>query len=136
MRAWDNSSPQMAQWIAPYSRGGVRKFAATSRTTGTVICCHGRCAASTRGSRSGIRKRDLVFIRPPIRAERSGGKARRIVKVAAFGVIVPGVTHRGRRDDSGAGNRHRIALDLGFGGHELSVGAGDGEPLQRPVFAP
>ena len=28
MRAWVNSLPQMAQWIAPYSRGGVRKLAA------------------------------------------------------------------------------------------------------------
>jgi hypothetical protein len=31
-------------WMAPYSRGGVLKFAAASPTGGTVICCHGRCA--------------------------------------------------------------------------------------------
>jgi hypothetical protein len=31
-------------WMAPYSRGGVLKFAATSFSGGTVICCHGRFA--------------------------------------------------------------------------------------------
>jgi hypothetical protein len=39
----------------------------------------------------------LVFIRPPIRAEGSGGEARRVIEVAAFEVIVPGVAHRGQR---------------------------------------
>src|SRR5208283_1033755 len=29
--------------IAPYSRGGALKFAATSLVDGTVISCHGRC---------------------------------------------------------------------------------------------
>src|SRR5208283_3698397 len=36
-------------WMAPYSCGGVLKFAATSRTDGTVTCCHGRCADSANG---------------------------------------------------------------------------------------
>src|ERR1039457_1012875 len=76
----------------------------------------------------------LVFIRPSIRAERRGGEARRIVEIAALGVVVPGVAHRGRRANLGARDHHRIALDPGFRGHELAVGAGDGEPLQRPVF--
>src|ERR1035438_7795149 len=31
-------------WMAPYSRGGALKFAATSPTEGIVICCHGLCA--------------------------------------------------------------------------------------------
>ena len=34
-------------WIAPYSRGGALKFAATSWVKGTVTCCQGRsCCAS------------------------------------------------------------------------------------------
>src|ERR1035437_1908042 len=73
IRAWVSSLPHMAQWMAPYSRGGVRKLPAASRTEGTVICCHGRCAARARGSRTGTRMRNLVVIRPSIRAERSGG---------------------------------------------------------------
>src|SRR6185369_10968582 len=34
-------------WIAPYSRGGVLKFAAASRIDGTVICRQGRWAHNT-----------------------------------------------------------------------------------------
>jgi hypothetical protein len=32
-------------WMAPYSRGGVLKLAATSLSDGIVICCQGRCAS-------------------------------------------------------------------------------------------
>src|SRR5271157_1353502 len=32
--------------MAPYSRGGVLKFATASPTDGTVICCQGRCASN------------------------------------------------------------------------------------------
>src|ERR1022692_1530634 len=116
MRAWVNSPPQMAQWMAPYSRGGVRKLPAASRTEGTAISCHGRCAPRTRGSRRGTRIRNFVFIvplvviRPAIRAERRGREADRIIEVAAFGVIVPGVAHRHRRADLRAADHHRIAL--------------------------
>src|ERR1039458_2492361 len=77
----------------------------------------------------------LVVIRPSIRAEGSGWEARCIVKVAALGVVVPGIADGGQRADLGAGDHHRIALDPGFGGHELPVGAGDNEPLQRPVLS-
>src|ERR1035437_643045 len=33
--------------IAPYSRGGALKFAATSRVDGTVTCCHGRASCAS-----------------------------------------------------------------------------------------
>src|ERR1035437_10565782 len=49
-------------WIAPYSCGGALKFAATSATEGTVICCQGRCASDI-AHRSGRREnRSADFI--------------------------------------------------------------------------
>src|SRR5450759_3003233 len=140
IRAWVSSLPHMAQWMAPYSRGGVRKLPAASRTEGTVICCQGRCAPRTRGSRRGTRIRNVVFIRPlvvirpTIRAERSGREAGRIIEVAAVGVIVPGIAHRNRRTDLRAADPDHIALDLRFSGHELPVCARNREPLQRSVL--
>src|SRR5271157_4985359 len=50
-------------WMAPYSRGGVLKFAATSRTGGATIRCHGRCANNI-PAMSGTRISTLeIFIR-------------------------------------------------------------------------
>ena len=45
--------------IAPYSRGGEMKFAATSAVDGTVITCHGRgdCACAAPGLRRRLRLR-------------------------------------------------------------------------------
>src|SRR5664279_6333114 len=55
----------MNGWMAPYSCGGLLKFAATSRTEGTVICCHGLWAGRTAAS-SGMMASLLstFFIKP------------------------------------------------------------------------
>jgi hypothetical protein len=51
--------------MAPYSRGGVLKFAAASRTGGTVICCHGLCAIKVRENSKGIANLGVTFINQP-----------------------------------------------------------------------
>jgi len=62
----------MAQCIAPYSRGGAGKFAATSRVVGTVIFCHGCCADKVKGAMSNKeesckRMENLAFLRQAFR---------------------------------------------------------------------
>src|ERR1035437_4108943 len=65
------SPPFVNQRMAPYSRGGVLKFAAASRTGGTVICCHGLCAIKVRENSKGIANLDVTFInKPPSRCRR------------------------------------------------------------------
>ena len=53
-------------WMAPYSRGGALKFAATSRSEGTVTCCQGRWAGrtnATKGNTANVVK--ALFIEAP-----------------------------------------------------------------------
>jgi hypothetical protein len=55
--------------MAPYSRGGALKFAATSRKEGIVICCHGLCAGTSNGKRknTSVPVRLLSFMHlPPV----------------------------------------------------------------------
>ena len=60
-------------WMAPYSRGGVLKFAATSPAGGTTICCHGRCANNA-PAMSGTRTSTFeIFIRASDRHRSRGG---------------------------------------------------------------
>jgi hypothetical protein len=63
--------------MAPYSRGGVLKFAAASPTGGAVICCHGRCAIKVNAHSNGIASlRATLMDKPPMRdtpAETSPG---------------------------------------------------------------
>jgi hypothetical protein len=49
--------------MAPYSRGGVLKLSAASRTVGTVICCQGRWAIAANDTRKRMAnlRRVLVF---------------------------------------------------------------------------
>src|ERR1039458_4472502 len=76
-RAWSRSEtilarvispPLVNQRMAPYSRGGVLKFAAASRTGGTVICCHGLCAIKVNeGSNAIASLRVTLMDKPPLR---------------------------------------------------------------------
>src|ERR1019366_3280371 len=79
-RAWSSSEtilvrvispPFVNQRMAPYSRGGVLKFAAASRTGGTVICCQGLCAGKVTENSKGIANLSATFInRPPSKCGR------------------------------------------------------------------